>query len=258
MSIHACAALVEEGDPDRFAATMAAPLAARQMLWPLYAYNLEIARAPWASSEPMIAEMRLQWWSDTVEGMGQGRLRPGHDVTTALAPLIDRTVGLAPLLIRMAEARRWEVWHEPFADNAALDAHLDDTAGTLMWAAARVLQAPPLAESTIRGFGTAAGLAAWLRAVPALAALGRHPLPDTSPEAIRHLARNALDRITTARGNRHLVPPSVVPVLWTGWLAQRVLTLAAAEPSRVMAGTLHTPEVIRRGSLLWQVLRGIW
>ena len=43
----ACAALVERGDPGRFRATMAAPLAARRVLFPLYAFNLEVARAPW-------------------------------------------------------------------------------------------------------------------------------------------------------------------------------------------------------------------
>ena len=199
MNATACAPLVEAGDPDRFLTVMAAPMPLRPRLWPLYAYNLEIARAPWASSEPMVAEMRLQWWIDTVEAMGRGTLRPGHEVTDGLAPLIAATEGLAPLLVRMAEARRWEVWRDPFADAAALGAHLDETAGTLMWAAARLLDAPRSAEEPVRAFGAAAGLAAWFRAVPALTALGRQPLPDTSPAAIGRLARNALDRIAAAR-----------------------------------------------------------
>ncbi len=55
MNLRDCAERVEKGDPDRFAATMAAPPAARARLWPLYAVNLEIARAPWASSEPATA-----------------------------------------------------------------------------------------------------------------------------------------------------------------------------------------------------------
>ena len=60
MSLQACAELVERGDPDRFLATMAAPVALRATLFPLYAFNVEIARAPWVTQEPMIAEMRLQ------------------------------------------------------------------------------------------------------------------------------------------------------------------------------------------------------
>ena len=68
----ACAALVERADPDRFTATMAAPPVARGPLWVLYAFNVEVARAPWASKEPMIAEMRLQWWRDVVENAASG------------------------------------------------------------------------------------------------------------------------------------------------------------------------------------------
>lgn len=258
MSIDACAALVEDGDPDRFAATMAAPPSVRQRLWPIYAYNLEVARAPWASSEPMIAEMRLQWWIDTVDAMGQGTQRPGHDVTTALAPLVSATDDLAALLVHMAEARRWEVWCDPFPDAAALTAHLADTAGTLMWAAAKVLNAPTSAEHTVRTFGTAAGLASWLRAVPALKAHGRHPLPDPSPEAIRMLAQTALDEIASVEAAQPAIPAHVVPALWPGWQARRVLAMAAEDPARVEKGTLATSEVVRRGGLLWKALRGTW
>jgi phytoene/squalene synthetase len=45
----ACAQLVERGDPDRFRAVMAAPPEARRVLFPIYAANVEIARAPWVS-----------------------------------------------------------------------------------------------------------------------------------------------------------------------------------------------------------------
>ena len=47
MSVEACAALVARGDPDRFLSAMAAPVAARAVLFPLYAFNLEVAKAPW-------------------------------------------------------------------------------------------------------------------------------------------------------------------------------------------------------------------
>ncbi|MCR9114839.1 MAG: phytoene synthase, partial [Rhodobacteraceae bacterium] len=41
----ACAGLVQRGDPDRFAATMAAPVAARAGLFAIYAFNVEVSRA---------------------------------------------------------------------------------------------------------------------------------------------------------------------------------------------------------------------
>ncbi len=84
MSIAACAALVERGDPDRFMAVMAAPVPARARLFPLYAFNLEVARAPWVTQEPMIAEMRLQWWRDTVEALACGGPVRAHEVVAPL------------------------------------------------------------------------------------------------------------------------------------------------------------------------------
>ena len=72
MSLNACAAIVERGDPERFMAAMAAPVEARRVLFPLYAFNVEVARAPWVTEEPMIAEMRLQWWRDALEEIAHG------------------------------------------------------------------------------------------------------------------------------------------------------------------------------------------
>ena len=62
MTLEACAALVERADPVRFRSVMASPPTARSVLFPIYAFNVEVARAPWVTEEPMIAEMRLQFW----------------------------------------------------------------------------------------------------------------------------------------------------------------------------------------------------
>ena len=40
MSIEACASLVRSGDPDRFAAPMAAPVSARRVLFPVYGFKV--------------------------------------------------------------------------------------------------------------------------------------------------------------------------------------------------------------------------
>ena len=61
MTVQACAEIVHAGDPDRFASAMTAPVADREVLFPLYAFNLEIAKAPWMTQEPIIAQMRLQF-----------------------------------------------------------------------------------------------------------------------------------------------------------------------------------------------------
>lgn len=72
MSAEACAALVERGDPDRWRSAMTAPAPRRAGLMALYAFNLEVARAPWVASEPLMVEIRLQWWLDALAEIFDG------------------------------------------------------------------------------------------------------------------------------------------------------------------------------------------
>lgn len=249
MSIEACAALVERGDPDRFAAVMAAPVAVRGRLLVLYAFNLEVARAPWVTQEPMIAEMRLQWWRDVVAEAAAGRPARAHEVAGPLASVI-REAGLpVAVLDALVEARRWDVYRAPFDDDAALDAYLEETGGGLMWLAGRALGAGAEAEAALRGLGWAAGLAGFLRAVPELEARGRVPLPDGRAEAIGALARAGLARVEAARpGLRRLGPARAATI--SAWQAERVLRLVAADPQRVAAGAIRLSEFSRRWGLM--------
>ena len=218
MSVDACADLVERGDADRFAAVMAAPSGLRARLWPLYAFNLEIARAPWVTKEPMIAEMRLQWWRDVVAEASPR----AHEVAGPLHGLIAAAGLDVGVLERMAAARVWDVYAEPFADQAAFDAYLDNTAGGLMWLAARACGADQRAEAAVRDYGWAAGLAAFLRAVPVLEERGKRPLVDGRPGAVGDLAARGLEKLRAARAGRSsaeltcAVSSSSASNSWTG------------------------------------------
>jgi phytoene/squalene synthetase len=254
MSIGACAAIVRRGDPDRFLAAMAAPLAARQVLFPIYAFNLEVARAPWASAEPMIAEMRLQWWRDAVDEIAAGRPVRHHEVTTALAAVL--APGLAVGLDEFVAVRRWDIYRDPFENQEHFDRYIDRGAGTLMVVAARALG--PGDEAVLRDFGYAAGVANWLRAVPDLVARKRIPLLDGSHQGIRALAGQALARLHRARAGRHLVSRPAAPALLAGWQAGRVLAQALRDPARVADGRLGYSEAGKRLALMARAASGRW
>ncbi|MBF9058983.1 squalene/phytoene synthase family protein, partial [Rhodobacterales bacterium HKCCSP123] len=185
MSLQACADLVARGDPDRFRATMAAPVAARRVLFPLYAFNIEVSRAPWVTEEPLIAEMRLQFWRDVVEELAAGRPPRAHEVAVPLSEAIPADV--VGLLDPLVAARAWDIYKEPFEDRAAFDAHIADTSGRLVTVAGRALGAAQEAESVLADAGWAMGLASFLRAIPALEAAGRVPLVEGTPEAVAAL-----------------------------------------------------------------------
>ncbi len=251
MTIDACAALVQRGDPDRFAATMAAHPALRARLWPLYAFNLEVARAPWMTEQPLIAEMRLQFWRDMLTAA-----KPrAHEVAGALHALLRDTPGLAPLLDSLIEARRHDITREPFASDTAFDAYIEATSATLLWSAALTLGAAPETETAFRALGWAAGLAVYLRAVPALTARNLQPLVNPDPKAIRSLAAEGLNHLAIARSQRRSFGPAA-PAALTAWSAGPVLRQAHDNPTRVAEGTLALSEFKKRGTLVWMTLTG--
>jgi phytoene synthase len=251
MTVAACATLVQRGDPDRFLAVMAAPAHARAQLFPLYAFNLEIARVPWVTEEPLIAEMRLQWWEDVVENAASGAAK-AHEVAAPLHELI-RDFGLPVEVIgRLIAARRWDIHHAPHDDRTALHAYLEDTGAGLMWLAARALGAPDTAEDAVRAYGWASAAAAYLRAVPELQARGRQPLPKGATAA--DLGRTGLEKLATARAARKTVPKDVAPALLAGWQAEPILKQGLVTDS----SSLGLPEFQRRGRLLWQAFTGRW
>lgn len=248
MTVAACADLVQRGDPDRFVAVMAAPPHARAQLFPLYAFNLEVARAPWVTQEPLIAEMRLQWWRDVVANAASGAAR-AHEVAGPLHALI-RDFGLpVEVLDRLIAARRWDIHKEP---HESLDDYLEDTGAGLMWLAARALGAPDTAEPVVRAYGWAAASASYLRAVPDLQARGRQPLPGGVSAG--DLARQGLAKLALARAGRSAVPRAVAPALIAGWQAEGLLRQMLAGRS----SPLQLTEFQRRWQLLWQAFTGRW
>ena len=200
--ISACAGLVARGDPDRFRAVMAAPVALRRTLFPLYAFNLEVARAPWVTQEPLIAQMRLQWWRDALEEIATGVNVRRHEVVSPLAAVLDQQA--ARDLDDLVDARRTDIEGNPPASAEALTRYLDRTSGTLLWTAARLAGATD--TPAIRDAGLAHGMAGYLKAVPQLVEKSRNPLPPGEPHDViadlAGLGLDALDRFAQTKIER--------------------------------------------------------
>ncbi|WP_341213905.1 squalene/phytoene synthase family protein [uncultured Limimaricola sp.] len=256
MSVAACAGLVERGDPDRFRAAMAAPVAAREKLFPLYAFNLEVARAPFVTKEPMIAEMRLQWWRDVVEQIAGGGPVRAHEVATPLAQVARETALPEPALDALVAARRWDIYSDPFEDQAALDAHVDATAGGLMWLSAKALGAGDDEEAAIRKAGFGHGVALWLMAIPAFEERNKRPLVDGRPEAVVEFARRGLAALKGARKARP--SKAAIPALRAAWQAEGILKRAVAEPGRVAHGALAPSPAGSAAALAIRAATGRW
>ncbi|WP_372884331.1 squalene/phytoene synthase family protein [Shimia sp.] len=252
--IAACAGLVQRGDPDRFRATMAARPEARDILFPLYAFNLEVARAPWLTQETMIAEMRLQWWRDALEEIAAGKAVRRHEVVSPLAEFLDAEA--VRNLDQLVAARRWDIYKDPFEDAAHFAQYIDATSGNLIWVAARALGEAE--EGVVRDFAYGVGVANWLCAIPDLESRQRVPLVDGRPEAVALLAEAALQRLRTARRNRGALRGPAGQALLAGWQAEAVLQQAAARPERVADAALGQGALRQTLSLTFRALTGRW
>src|SRR5262249_22299643 len=112
--------------------------------------------------EPMMGEIRLQWWRETLEGARAGKPRT-HDVARALAETFAEVDLPAALFDAMVDARAFDFLEGTFTDAESRDAYLDATSVNLMRLAARVLGGGDRFNDLAREAGLAYGLAGLLR-----------------------------------------------------------------------------------------------
>ena len=161
-SLIACESNVRRNDPDRYFSALFAPSEKRPLLFALYAFNHELARIGEIVHQPMIGEIRLQWWRETVERARIGD-PPAHDVARALAELFEQTRLPVALVAQMVDARAFDFSADAFPDQAACDTYLDATSGNIMRLAAAVLAPDRTFDELAREAGIAYGLAGLLR-----------------------------------------------------------------------------------------------
>lgn len=97
--------LVRRHDPDRWLASrFIADPQARADVITLYAFDHELTKAAQVS-EPMLAEIRLTWWSEALDEIFEDRPVRRHPVALALADVIPRRKLPRELLEAMIEPR---------------------------------------------------------------------------------------------------------------------------------------------------------
>jgi phytoene synthase len=178
-----CAATVRRADYDRYLAALFAPAAARERLWALYAFNHEIAKVRETVSEPMIGQIRLQWWREALDGIYAGAPRK-HMVVEALAAAVSASPPDRADFEALIDAREFDLAGRAPATLAALEAYAEASASRLLYLAAALLGAR--AEETraaLRPLGIAWALTGLIRAVPFHARARRQFIPADVADA---------------------------------------------------------------------------
>lgn len=274
-----CGDAVRRHDNDRYLTALFAPPGQREALFALYAFNHEIAKTREVVSEPLLGQIRLQWWRDAVGELYEGNPRR-HEV---IQPL-DRAIGEYRLerayFDRLIDARERDLDDDPPASLADLMDYAEATGAPLIRLALQVLGAEG-ADEAGRHVGIAWALVGTLRAVPFQASRQRLRLPadllekagvrpgrlfDGKPEpglarvaaAVADAARTHLRAARAARPRRQAAARAALPALLPGALASlhlRVLARAGYDP---FAARVQMPHPLRQLRLAWSALLGRW
>lgn len=173
-----CEDLLRRDDRDRWLASFFIPPLQRPHVHALYAFSLEIARVREITSEPLLGEIRFQWWRDAIEGQDH----TGAEANPIYAALLD-TLNRFSLpkypLLELIDARLQDLYDEPIEKTAALEKYAEATTASLFLLAMQVLDP----EAAITGLepakhaGIAYSLTGLLRALPWHCARGQLFIP---------------------------------------------------------------------------------
>jgi NADH dehydrogenase [ubiquinone] 1 alpha subcomplex assembly factor 6 len=292
--LSAVGALVRRHDRDRYQTALFAPAARREGLFALYAFNYEIARVRESVRQPMLGQIRLQWWREVIDAAFTGRPARRHEVVQPLAATIHEFDLSREHFDRMIEARERDLVADgPPVDLAALESYAEGTSVALILLALAVLDAnqaaaaeEPIsdrlhlarhaAETAAVHVGIAYALAGLLRAMPFHARVGRRYIPHEIAARVgldpadyaglrdtpglrritAEIAEAANRHLQAARRLRSAVPRTAYPALLTAIVAERFLARLRRAGFNPFAPELLAPDPLQSWRLAWAMLVG--
>jgi phytoene synthase len=263
-------------DHDRYLTCLFAPASRRPALFALYAFNIEVAKTREVVSQPLLGQIRLQWWRDAIGEIYDGRPRR-HEVLDALAPAVWAYDLSRAHFDTVIDARERDLEDEPPATLADLERYAADTAGPLLRLHLEVLGVrDEAAHRAAMAVGTAWALVGLVRAVPFHARQKRLYLPqevmtaegadrgllfemkphDGLRRAVARVAEAAAGHLAEARRLRREVPRTAVPALLSARLADGYLRRLRRAGHDVFSTLVQEPPPLRQADLVLGAVLG--
>jgi phytoene synthase len=172
------ARMLREGDPDRYFGTLVLPAGVRAAAQALYAFCAEVAAISTRVRDANAGEIRLQWWRDALSGAGHGDVVRNPIAAALLTALGRYRLPVAPML-RLLEARTFDLYADPMPDLPAFEGYAGDTAAVPYQLVAMMLNGGAVVEpgDAAGHLGVAHALIGHMRAFGYNARRGRIFLP---------------------------------------------------------------------------------
>jgi 15-cis-phytoene synthase len=270
-----CEGLLRRDDRDRWLASLFVPREPRPHIHALYAFSLEIARVREIVSEPLLGEIRFQWWRDALEGTHAGEAK-ANPVAAALLDTIARFDLTEAPLLELISARGRDLYGEPMDSVAALESYTKATCSNLLRLAALILDGEEAAASRDAALhaGIAYGITGLIRALPWHCARGQVFIPveilqahgasrddfaaghasEAVPAALADLRAVARAHLDTFDARLHSLPEKSRPAFLPVCLCEpylRLMEKPGYDPCRTV---VELPQW-RRQWILWRAAR---
>ena len=133
-----CVALVRERNIDRYLAALFLSSDIRRDVYALYAFDAEITHIRSMIKEPMMGEIRLQWWRDIISGDRAGEAQ-SNPVASELMRVVDLN-NLTPMgFDNYLKARVFDLYNDPMPDTATFEGYSGETSSFLFYQTASIL-----------------------------------------------------------------------------------------------------------------------
>ena len=204
-----CAALARDFDRDRYLIGLCCPDALRRDLWPLWAFNHEIAKTREVVTQETLGLIRLQWWREALAACYEGRDPPKHEILAALRPVIRKHDLPRCAFEALLTAREFDLRGTPPENMGILEDYAAETTAPLNDLALKIIEpcSPPPPEA-VRALSIGWALCGLLRAVPSRDKPGFSFLPtdlkekegNTERTVREAVARKAASLLEQCRG----------------------------------------------------------
>ena len=258
-------------DRDRYLCALLAPDQKRNGLLTLYAFNGEIARIRETVSEPLLGNIRLQWWREAIEAIYEDKLVPLHEVAQALQETIEEYHLLREPFDRLLDAREFDMQDRPPEDMEALVAYGEGTVSTLQQLAVQVLSGESGGDAA-RNLGVAWSLTGLVRAVPFQASMGRTFLPNNLLKAkgldplrlspsdelnlvVEQVAKKAGKALEESRGKKSQIPSVALSAMLLAPLTEAYLKQLKRVGFNPFDARMRRGGTVRQLKLAWHSWR---
>ncbi|WP_142416292.1 phytoene/squalene synthase family protein [Bartonella massiliensis] len=163
-SLPYCLDILRNIDRDRYISVLFAPKKKRQALAALYAFNAEISRIRESVHDPLIGEIRLRWWYDSI-AHSETQTSGNNPILSGLLTAITLFNLPKAAFLRYCDAQILDLYRNPIETLHDLEHYCGETAGIILQLSCQILD-PDIAQDFTDIYehgGIAQGLSGILR-----------------------------------------------------------------------------------------------